>query len=153
MILNKLWMFLHLIGLALWMGGMFFMLYCLRPSLHEQMEGLPRARLMLSVQGRFFRFVFLAIALLWISGIAMMGNAIANGLSPLPLGWHVMAALAGFMTLVFLFIRFVLFPRAHKALLAQDGPALARLMEDTRASVLVNLGMGVGAMAAALFGR
>ena len=150
--MSKLWMFLHLIGVVAWIGGMFFMLFSLRPALNV-LEGPQKVKLMLAVQGRFFNWVFVALGLLWLSGVAMMGAAISNGMSPLPIGWHVMAALAAFMTLVFLFIRYVLFPKAHKCLIAQETEELARVMEEIRVSVLVNLGIGVVVMAAAVFGR
>ncbi len=128
------------------------MLFSLRLAL-PALDAPLRPKLMLAVQGRFFFWVFIAIGVLWLSGLMMMGTAISNGMSPLPLGWHVMAALAAFMTLVFLFIRFVLFPKAHLALAAGKTEELGRLMEEIRVSVLVNLGIGVVVVAAAIFGR
>jgi uncharacterized membrane protein len=150
--MHKFWIFLHLVGVITWIGGMFFMLHVLRPSL-ETLAGPERGKFMLTIQGRFFKMVTVALVLIWGSGLAMLGTAISNGLKPWPIGWHLMMTLAAVMTLVFLFIRFALFPAAQKALAAGRMEEFVPVMEQIRMSVVTNMGLGFVTVAAAIFGR
>ena len=59
---------IHLIAAILWMGGMTFMLFALRPAALLILEPQPRARLMGAVWQRFFPLVLVAIAALFITG-------------------------------------------------------------------------------------
>ena len=52
---------LHLAAAIVWMGGMTFMLFALRPAALLALESQPRARLMVQVWQRFFRLVLGAI--------------------------------------------------------------------------------------------
>ena len=61
----------HLLSLIAWIGGMFFTLACLRPALGV-LDAPARPRLMSAVFGRFFAIVDAAIALVLLSGLAML---------------------------------------------------------------------------------
>ncbi len=150
--MHKLWIFLHLVGVVVWMGGMFFMLHCLRPSL-EAIDGPLRPKLMLTVQDKFFKMVTVSLVLIWGSGLAMLYTAIRNGLRPWPIGWHVMVTLAVVMTLVFFYIRFALFTQARQAFEQAKPGELGPLMEKIRMAVMANMGLGFLVIAAAIFGR
>ncbi len=150
--MHKLWIFLHLVGVVVWIGGMFFMLHCLRPSL-EAIDGPQRPKLMLAVQDKFFKMVTVALVLIWGSGLAMLYTAISNGLRPWPIGWHVMITLAVVMTLVFFYIRFALFVQAKQAFEQAKPGELGPLMEKIRMAVMANMGLGFLVVAAAIFGR
>lgn len=58
--------FLHVIGVLIWIGGMFYTLFVLRPSLH--VLGKEKLLFVETVMGRFFLFVWGAIILLLITG-------------------------------------------------------------------------------------
>jgi uncharacterized membrane protein len=150
--MHKLWIFLHLVGVVVWLGGMFFLLHCLRPSL-EAIEGPQRPKLMLAVQGKFFKMVTVSLVLIWGSGLAMLGTAISNGLKPWPVGWHVMITLAAVMTILFFYIRFSLFAQAQRAFAAAKPGELGPIMEKIRICVMTNMGLGFVVVAAAIFGR
>jgi uncharacterized membrane protein len=151
-LMHKLWIFLHLVGIVVWVGGMFFMLHCLRPSL-DAIDGPQRPKLMLAVQGKFFKMVTVALVLIWSSGLAMLSTAISNGLKPWPIGWHIMIALAALMTLLFLYLRFSLFARAQLAFAQAKPGELGPLMESIRKTVMINMILGFVVIAAAIFGR
>lgn len=150
--MHKLWIFLHLVGVVVWIGGMFFMLHCLRPSL-ETIDGAQRPKLMLAVQEKFFKMVTVSLVLIWGSGLAMLYTAISHGLRPWPIGWHVMITLALVMTLVFFYIRFALFAQTKRAFEQAKPGELAPLMEKIRMTVMANMGLGFLVIAAAIFGR
>ena len=150
--MHKLWIFLHLVGILVWIGGMFFMLHVLHPSL-QAIDGPQRPKLVLAVQAKFFKMVTVALVLIWGSGLAMLSAAISNGLRPWPIGWHIMITLALVMTLVFIYIRFVLFTQANKAFASGEAGLLAPLMKRIRSLIMLNMGLGFVVVAAAVFGR
>ena len=78
---------LHLASAIVWMGGMAFVLWALRPSL----DGLApevRVTLMGRVLSRFFALVWLCIAVLLASGLWMLLSA---DMHLAPKGWHAMS--------------------------------------------------------------
>ena len=60
-------LFLHLLGVAVWVGGMVFAHFCLRPALGDLS---PQLRLPLweSVFGRFFNWVGVSVLVILVSG-------------------------------------------------------------------------------------
>ena len=61
---------IHLLAVIAWVGGMFFMLMCLRPAVHEVLEAPPRVRLMHSTLRRFLRIISIAALAIFVSGAA-----------------------------------------------------------------------------------
>ena len=59
---QPLWLFLHLAGVVVWVGGMFFAYVCLRPVAAETLDPPLRLTLWVKVFERFFRFVWAAVA-------------------------------------------------------------------------------------------
>lgn len=138
---------LHLLAIIVWIGGMVFAHFFLRPSLGT-FEPAVRVRLMHAVLGRFFSAVLAAIAVTLVTGLWMIGNvakqvAQAGGHFSMPLEWTIMATLGIIMMLVFGHIRFALYKRLSRATQAADWPAGAAALAKIRISVLVNLGLGV----------
>src|SRR5450631_4902596 len=65
---------IHLLAIVVWIGGMAFTLFCLRPAL-TLLEPAPRVTLMHAVMRRFIAVVTIAIAVAVISGASMIGLA------------------------------------------------------------------------------
>ena len=137
---------MHLLSIIVWIGGMVFSHFFLRPAV-SQLEPPLRLRLMHDVLGRFFRAV-LALALLAVaSGVWMLGRVAkqvvqSGGSFQMPWAWSVMAALGVAMLLVFLYIRFALYRRLTQAVAASDWPAGGVAMAQIRLWVAINLGLG-----------
>ena len=136
----------HLLAIIAWVGGMFFMLACLRPSLGV-LEGPVRPRLMSAVMARFFAIVNVAILAVLLTGLWMLWSAwrLASGsgaVFSMPPSWHVMIVLGLVMMGVFGHVQ-GLFKRLRAALQAQDGAAIAALLDRIRKAVLANLVMGI----------
>ncbi|MEZ5730459.1 MAG: CopD family protein [Burkholderiaceae bacterium] len=142
--MERIWLFLHVLAACVWIGGMFFAHYCLRPAVAD-LQPQQRAPLMLSTLGRFFAAVIAAIGVLWITGLAML---VPVGMSNAPVGWHLMLAIGTVMTLVFAWIRWRLYPRALNAAGVADLPAAASLLAGIRRLVVLNLALGVIAIGA-----
>jgi uncharacterized membrane protein len=142
-------LFLHLAGVIVWVGGMFFAHFCLRPVVAEQLPPGPRLTLMAAVLGRFFRAVGLAVVVIVLSGLARMG---AVGFARAPGHWHVMAGLGLLMAVIFAVIYLALFPRLRAGVAAQDWPAAGAALNRIRQLVAGNLLLGVVTVAVATLG-
>jgi len=138
---------LHLLAIVVWIGGMVFAHFFLRPAL-AQLEPPVRLRLMHEVLGRFFKAVLVASLLTLVSGVWMLGRvakqvAQSGGSFEMPLAWTVMAVLGLLMVAIFMHIRFALYKRLSHAVAQSDWPAGAAALAQIRLWVSVNLGLGV----------
>ena len=136
----------HLLAVIAWVGGMFFMLTCLRPSLGV-LDGPLRPKLMSAVMARFFAIVNIATLVVLLTGLWMLWSAWRAAAGPdavfsMAPSWHVMIVLGLVMMGVFGHVQ-GLFKRLRAALQAQDGAAVAPLLDRIRKAVLANLVMGV----------
>ena len=138
---------LHVLSLIVWVGGMVFAHFFLRPAL-ASLDPLLRLRLMHAVLGRFFKAVLVASLLILVSGLWMLGRVAkqvvqSGGNFQMPLSWTLMTVIGIVMVAVFMHIRFALYPRLGRAVEASDGPAGGAAMAQIRRWVLINLGLGV----------
>lgn len=138
---------LHLLAIIVWIGGMVFAHFFLRPAV-AALEPAVRVRLMHAVLGRFFGAVLAAIAITLATGLWMIGRVAkqvvqAGAHFSMPLEWTIMATLGIVMMLIFGHIRFGLYKRLGQAAQAQDWPAGAAALAQIRTWVLVNLALGV----------
>lgn len=147
--MRSFWLLLHLLSVIVWVGGMVFAHYCLRPEA-AKLDPPQRLPLMAGVLGRFFAFVTPAIALLWASGLAMMA---AIGWKLAPLNLHLMMGIAVVMTVIYGVIRGGLYPRLTAAVARGDWPAGGAAMGGLRGLVHVNLWLGVLTIVVAVMGR
>ncbi|QMV73548.1 CopD family protein [Comamonas piscis] len=136
----------HLLSIIVWLGGMAFAHFFLRPAL-QQLEPPQRLMLMRDVLQRFFAVVMVIIAAVLLSGIGMMGlvhkmAAQAGAKFSMPVSWMVMAVLGLAMMAVFGHIRFALFKRLDKAVNAKDWPAGGKALGQIRQLVALNLALG-----------
>lgn len=137
----------HILSLIVWIGGMVFAHFFLRPAT-QTLEPAVRVRLMADVLQRFFNAVLVAIVLVLGSGLWMIGNiaraaAESGGRFAMPLSWTIMATLGLVMMAIFGHIRFALFKRLQRAVAAADWAAGGKALASIRSMVAVNLGLGV----------
>ena len=147
---------LHVLAIVLWVGGMAFAHFCLRPSV-QTLEPPVRLRLLQAVMQRFFSAVLAAVVVVLVTGVWMIGRAakesVQAGLAfAMPLDWTLMATLGIVMVAIFGHIRFALFKRLTRAVEASDWPAGGAAMASIRTWVFVNLALGVIVIAIALMG-
>ncbi len=138
---------LHVLSLIVWVGGMVFAHFFLRPAV-ATLEPPLRLRLMHDVLGRFFKAVLVASLLTLVSGVWMLGRAAkqvvqSGGNFQMPLAWTVMAVLGVLMVAIFMHIRFALYKRPGRAVEASDTASGGAAMAQIRRWVTVNLGLGV----------
>ena len=142
---------LHLLAATIWVGGMFFAYLCLRPVAAVGLE--PPARLLLwrGVFGKFFRWVWLSVLVLLLTGHGMI--AVIGGMAVVGMYVHLMLALGYLMVILY----GVLFFRPYQLLKGfvdtQQWPAAAVQLNRIRQIVLVNLCLGLLVLVIASGGR
>jgi len=144
----------HVLAVVLWVGGMAFAHFFLRPSL-AVLEPAQRVKLMHAVLGRFFAAVLWAAGLVLVSGLWIIGRvakqAVQSGGSfSMPLDWSVMSVVGVLMIAIFGHIRFVLYKRLDRAVQAGDVPAGGAALASIRQWVGVNLALGLALVAGVL---
>lgn len=149
-LLHTLLVFVHLVAAIVWLGGMVFALYALRPAAMQVLEPPQRLPLMAAALGRFFRLVAVAVIALLASGAVLLARA---GMANAPPGWHAMAAIGLLMAAVFAYIQFALHPALRRAVEARQWPPAAAALGRIRWLVLTNAVLGFVALAAALSAR
>jgi uncharacterized membrane protein len=137
---------LHVLSIVVWVGGMVFAAFFLRPAA-MQLPPPQRVQLMHAALQRFFAAVVVAVLVVFVTGGWMIGRAaketVQAGLTfNMPLDWTLMAALGVLMMSIFAHIRFALYKRLDKAVAAQDWPAGAAALASIRTWVGVNLALG-----------
>lgn len=145
---------LHVLAIVVWVGGMAFSHFFLRPGL-DVLAPPQRVALMHAVLGRFFAAVMVAAVVTLATGLWMIGRVAkqvvqGGGSFVMPPSWTVMAVLGVLMMLIFGHIRFVLYKRLREAVTSLDtGRGVAQL-GSIRRWVGVNLVLGVAVIAVAV---
>lgn len=137
----------HVLSIVIWLGGMVFAHFFLRPAL-TTLEAPQRVRVMHDVLARFFQTVLVVSLLTLGTGLWMMGRVAkeavqSGGAFQMPLDWTIMATLGVLMVAIFGHIRFVLFKRLQRAVAQADWPAGGAALNSIRKWVAVNLALGV----------
>jgi uncharacterized membrane protein len=141
----------HTLSAVVWVGGMFFAHQVLRPAA-AGLEPAPRLLLWSRVLGRFFSWVFAAIALLLASGYAMV-FAVYGGFGGIGLHVQLMQGIGILMMLLFFHLYFAPWRRFRAAVARQDWAEGARRLAQIRTIVTVNLVLGVLVVAIGSSGR
>ena len=144
-------LFIHLIGVVLWVGGMFVLHFAVRPAAAGQLPPPQRLPLLANVLGRFFFWVSIAIVAILASGVGLILGA--GGFANAHASVHLMFVLGLVMMAIFLYIRFAPFPRLQRAVAASDWPSAAKELDRVRKLVVTNLALGVVTTAVATLGR
>ena len=142
---------LHLLAATIWVGGMFFAYLCLRPVAAAKLE--PPARLLLwrGVFGKFFRWVWLSLLVLLLTGHGMI--AAIGGMAVVGVHVHLMLALGYLMVILYGVLFFKPYQLLKELVDAQQWPAAAVQLNRIRQIVLVNLCLGLLVLVAASGGR
>lgn len=142
---------LHVLGVVVWVGGMFVMHVAVRPAAVAVLQPPQRLPLMAGALARFFVWVGISIVAVLASGLAMILGG--GGFSNAHLSVHVMFAIGLAMMAIFLHIRLSPFRRLQAAVIAADWPLAARQLNQVRQLVTTNLVLGIITIAVATVGR
>jgi uncharacterized membrane protein len=128
----------HILGIIVWVGGMFFAHQALRPAIIEVLKPPQRLSLWVATFKRFFLWVWLSIILVLISGLWMFSIYPEP-----PLFMHIMLALGIIMMLIFLHVFFAPYKKLKQAVTEQRWADGAKALGQIRMLVTINLGIGL----------
>jgi uncharacterized membrane protein len=146
-VLFNLLKLIHVFSIVIWVGGMIYTLFFLRPSLGT-LAPPQRVQLMHDVLARFFKAVLIVSTIAVASGFWMIGRVAkqtvqSGGAFSWPTQWVLMAVLGTLMYLVFMHIRFALFKRLQRSVGASDWAVGGAALDQIRLWVSVNLVIGI----------
>lgn len=141
---------LHLLGVVVWVGGMFFAYMALRPVAASVLEPPQRLNLWAGVFAKFFPWVWLSIALILGSGLYMW---MALGGMAAPAYVFVMIGLGIVMMLIFAHVFFAAFKKLKRAVAEQAWPAGGAALGQIRMLIGINLSIGLITIVVAILGR
>lgn len=132
---------LHTLGAILWVGGMFFVLFALRPAAGI-LDPSQRVALFAGALSRFFAWVWLSIAVILGSGYWIVFGQY-GGFATTPVHVHVMHLTGLIMVAFFAVIWFMPFARLKKAAAGGDIATAAKALNNIRLIVSLNLVLGL----------
>jgi uncharacterized membrane protein len=141
----------HIVAAVIWVGGMFFALVVLRPSTGP-LDPPTRLALWQRVFARFFPWVWGAVAVLLISGFAMVIWGF-GGFTKIGTYVHVMMGLGIIMMLIYAHLYFVPWQRFRRAVAAGEWPVAAKNIDQIRQLVTINLVLGLITVVVGAAGR
>jgi uncharacterized membrane protein len=143
-------LFLHVLGVVVWVGGMFFAYMALRPVAASLLEPPQRLTLWAGVFARFFPWVWASVALILLSGLHVL-MVLAKGAVPHYV-WT-MFALGSVMMLIFAHVFFAPYSRLKRAVAQQDWKAGGAALGQIRQLIGINLSLGLLTIAVVFLGR
>lgn len=132
---------LHILSAIIWVGGMFFAYQCLRPVAAQILEPPLRLQLWSGVFSIFFKWVWISIAVLVISGHGMI--ALLGGFSNIGMHIHMMLGTGYLMMAIFGHLYFNPFRKLKAAIAKESWPEAAEQLNKIRLIVAVNLTLGL----------
>lgn len=139
---------LHVLSAMIWVGGMFFAWMVLRPAAANTLTGPVRLALWQEVFQRFFQWVWLAVVLLPISGVALLELRF-NGFASAPKYVQIMMGLYIAMLALFLRVQMLQLPQLRQAISTEDWQSGANVLGNIRRLVGFNLLLGLSIVAIA----
>lgn len=133
---------LHVLAAVIWVGGMFFAWMVLRPAAVSELQAPERLKLWAEVFRRFFKWVWVTVLVLPISGIGMWHMRF-DGLEGAPRYVHAMAGLFLVMLALFLRVQMLQLPELKHAIAAQNWPEGGAALGKIRRLVGINLLLGL----------
>ena len=145
-----LFLFLHVLAVVVWVGGMFFAYMAVRPAAASVLEAPQRLALWAGVFTRFFPWVWIAVVLILATGLYMLMLLGGPAAPPYALAMLVLGAA---MILIFGHVFFAPYKKLKRAVAAQDWKAGGAALGQIRKLIGINLSIGLMTIALAMLGR
>lgn len=142
MLMNALVYVLHLLCAVIWVGGMFFAWMVLRPAAVDTLQAPARLALWNNVLPRFFRWVWLALVILPLTGFGML-HLRQQGIETAPQYVQIMIGLYLVMLSLFLRIQLLMLPVLQRAVASEDWAEAGATLGRIRRLVGFNLLIGM----------
>lgn len=132
---------LHALAAVIWVGGMFFAYYCLRPVAANQLPPELRLPLWSMVFERFFPWVWLSIIVLLLTGTFMIIGL--GGMAMAGTHVHLMLVIGVVMMLLYAHVFFNPYQKLRRAVAEQDWISGADALNKIRLVIRINLALGL----------
>jgi uncharacterized membrane protein len=143
-------LWLHLLAVVVWVGGMFFAHMALRPAV-QLLAPPQRLPLLAAALSRFVAWTAGAIVILVGSGIWMI--ILLGGMRAVGLYVHAMIGLGLLMIVIYGHLAASPLKRLRAAVAASDWPSAGAAMTTARRLVAINLVLGLLTITVAVLGR
>ncbi|MBK6744063.1 MAG: DUF4149 domain-containing protein [Hydrogenophilales bacterium] len=137
----KLLYLLHVFATVVWVGGMFFAHFVLRPVAVAQLPPPQRLPFWVGIFKRFFPWVWVCVIGLLLTGQAMILQM--GGMGAVGMQVHIMVAIGYVMAGIFAYLYFEPYASLKRAVAAQDWPAGGAAQDRIRKLVVTNLTLGL----------
>lgn len=141
---------LHVLGVVVWVGGMFFAYMALRPIAAEVLEPPARLTLWAGVFGKFFPWVWASVALILLTGLHMLAKVGGMAAAHYALA---MLALGVVMMLIFAHVFFAPYKKLKRAVAEQNWKAGGAALAQIRMLIGINLSLGLLTIVVVFLGR
>jgi len=141
---------LHVLGVVVWVGGMFFAYLALRPVAASVLEPPQRLTLWAGVFGKFFPWVWASVALILLTGLHML---VKIGGMAAPHYAMAMLVLGVVMMLIFAHVFFAPYKKLKRAVGEQNWKAGGAALGQIRMLIGINLIIGLVTIAVVFLGR
>ena len=142
---------LHVWGIVIWVGGMFFAYMALRPAAVQTLEPPQRLPLWAATFDRFFPWVWVSVAGVLASGLYLIARM--GGFGAVALYVHAMFGLGIVMMLIFGHVYFAPYQRLKQGVAAREWKAAGAALSQIRVLVGLNLALGLINIAVVLLGK
>ncbi len=149
--MHYIFLSLHLLSVTIWVGGMFFAYVALRPAAAKMLEAPERLNLWNATFARFFFWVWIAVALILVSGFGMIG--IGGGFKHAALYVIVMMLIGLVMMAIYAHVYFAPYKRLARYVAAAEWKAAGEQLAQIRKMVGLNLALGLLTIVIATTGR
>jgi len=143
-------LFVHVLSVVVWVGGMFFAYMALRPVAASVLEPPQRLALWAGVFDKFFAWVWTAVILILLTGLYML-NLMGGQAAPHYV--FTMFVLGVVMMLIFAHVFFAPYRKLKLAIAAQDWQTGGAALAQIRRLVGINLTIGLVTIAVVFAGR
>lgn len=130
----------HVLGIVVWVGGMFFAYMALRPVAASVLEPPQLLTLWAGVFGKFFPWVWVSVLLILLTGLHMMA---LFGWLAAPLYVLAMLAIGLLMMLIYLVVFFMPYAKLKRAVAEQNWKAGGAALGQIRQLIGINLVLGL----------
>ena len=141
---------LHVLGVVVWVGGMFFAYMALRPVAASVLEPPQRLTLWSGVFGKFFPWVWASVALILLTGLHMLMKL---GGASAPHYALAMLVLGVVMMLIYAHVFFAPYSKLKRAVAEQNWKAGGVALAQIRMLIGINLSLGLLTIAVVFLGR
>ena len=142
----------HVLSAIVWVGGMFFAYFIVRPCAGSILDAPMRLKLWSQIFERFFRWVWLAVILLLCTGYWMIFG-IYGGMKFVGLHVHLMNGIAWMMIVLFIYLNIGPVKQLRSAVSIEDWTDAGRALSKIRLIVAMNLALGLATAIIATGGK